>query len=248
MGKGFKKGRGSSNPLNFRVVDGTTAPENTTGTVIWVNTDQKITGWYFSAAQPENMKVGEVWFPTGTASSISFNALKKNNITVYPIYAKQYVSGTLVDKEVKISQDGKWIDWGLNIFKEGVGLASGYSIDQQEGDDEGYCNANEICWSPDSYDGGGFTILPQIDVTPYSTIMFEFTCDDVDGSTGNYFGIGSDKVPAYSEKGDFTAHGVSSGVSARKEYYVDISAIRGTYYVKFWGHCSAGKVHNIRLM
>lgn len=56
-------------------------------------------------------KEGTVWITTGKSSTAPFNALKKNNITVYPISAKQYVNGAWVDKTAKIYQSGAWVDW-----------------------------------------------------------------------------------------------------------------------------------------
>lgn len=108
MGKGFKKGAGGANPLNFKVVGGTTVPANPKENMIWVNTDRKITGYYFTSLQPENMAEGEVWFAIGITSRVEFNALKENGIQVYPISVKQYVGGAWVDVAVKIYQNGTW--------------------------------------------------------------------------------------------------------------------------------------------
>lgn len=100
---------GGGAPLNFKVVPNPqpdTAKENT----IWVDTD-RINNYYFSATQPENMVNYDVWFRVGTSSPVEFNALKKNGIQVYPISAKQYVSGALVDVTAKTYKDGACVDW-----------------------------------------------------------------------------------------------------------------------------------------
>lgn len=52
MGYGFKSGVGGANPLNFKVVGGTTEPTNPKENTIWVNTDEKITSWHFGAEEP----------------------------------------------------------------------------------------------------------------------------------------------------------------------------------------------------
>jgi hypothetical protein len=88
--------------LNFQVVGGTTTPTNPTENMIWVNTNTPITGYYFRAEQPGNMANGEVCIFTDTNGSVSFNALEKGNITIYPVYAKQMVSGSLVDVTAQI--------------------------------------------------------------------------------------------------------------------------------------------------
>ena len=96
--------------LNFKVI-GNPQPETAKDNTIWVDTDVRITGWNFNATQPETAEEGMVWFLTGTSSTAPFNALKKNGITVYPLSAKQYVSGAWVDKTAKSYQNGAWVDW-----------------------------------------------------------------------------------------------------------------------------------------
>lgn len=118
MSKGYKT-RGGTNLLNFKVVGGTTEPDNPKENTIWVNTAQKITGWYFHPTQPENMGNGEVWFCTGATSLAAFDALKKNSIMVYPLNANQMVDGALVNVTAKSYQNGEWVDWILYLYDKG---------------------------------------------------------------------------------------------------------------------------------
>lgn len=118
MSKGYKT-RGGTNLLNFKVVGGTTEPDNPKENTIWVNTAQKITGWYFHPTQPENMGNGEVWFCTGATSLAAFDALKKNSIMVYPLNANQMVDGALVNVTAKSYQNGEWVDWITYLYKTG---------------------------------------------------------------------------------------------------------------------------------
>mgnify|MGYP003303869401 CR=1 FL=1 len=106
----FNVSGGGGTALNFRVVGGTTAPSNPKENTIWVNTSTDITSWVFSATQPTAAS-GRVWISVGTSSVVEFNALKKNGIQVYPISAKQYVSGVWVDKPAKSYQNGEWVEW-----------------------------------------------------------------------------------------------------------------------------------------
>ena len=96
--------------MNFNVVGSTTEPTSPSENMIWVNTDVEISDWLFSADEPENPTEGMVWFFTGTTSPTAFNALKKNGIMVYPLSAKQYVSGAWMDKTVESYQGGAWVD------------------------------------------------------------------------------------------------------------------------------------------
>ena len=90
--------------------------ENTIGVV----TDVPISGYKFSVTEPENMKNGEVWISTGISNKVSIDIV--DGVTVYPIFAKQMVSGVLVDLEAKIWQNGVWHD--LNsieyVLKDGA--------------------------------------------------------------------------------------------------------------------------------
>ena len=110
---------GGGGGLNFKVVGGTDAPSNPKENMIWINTSTAITDWVFSATQPPETS-SRVWISIGTSSAVEFNALKKNGIQVYPISAKQYVSGAWVDKTAKSYQNGKWVDWIRYIFDNGV--------------------------------------------------------------------------------------------------------------------------------
>lgn len=109
MAKGFKHGAGGGSSLNFKVV-GNPQPANPKENTIWVNTSTTITSYVFSATQPTG-SAGMVWIATGTSSALEFNALKKNGIQVYPISAKQYVSGKWVYKTAKSYQGGEWVEW-----------------------------------------------------------------------------------------------------------------------------------------
>ena len=97
--------------LNFEIVGGTTEPTNSTDNTIWVNTDTEISSWAFSATEPSNPTEGMVWILVGVSSAFEFNALKENTNQIYPISAKQYVSGTFVNKHVKSYQGGEWKNW-----------------------------------------------------------------------------------------------------------------------------------------
>ena len=116
MAKGFKHGAGGVG-LNFKVIPNpmpSTAKENT----IWVDTD-KINNYYFSATQPENMVDYDVWFLIGTSSTVAFSATKKNPIMVFPLSAKQMVSGALVGVTAKSYQGGAWVEWITYLYNNG---------------------------------------------------------------------------------------------------------------------------------
>lgn len=136
MAKGFKHSAGGTF-LNFKVVAYATEEEQNAAApkenTIGIITGDKITSWIFSATEPEAPIEGMVWFPIGTSSTVGFNALKKNGIMVYPISAKQYISGAWVDVTAKCYQNGTWNNFALIIF-DGKAIASEYSFVQVNGD------------------------------------------------------------------------------------------------------------------
>lgn len=108
MAKGFKHGAGGTDALNFKVVGGTTQPENPKENTVWVNTGTEISGWVFSPEEPSEPSDGLVWIALGKASRAPFNALKKNGLFVYPLFCKQYVSGAWGTKTACVYKSGTW--------------------------------------------------------------------------------------------------------------------------------------------
>lgn len=231
MGKGFKSGAGGGNPLNFKVIDGTTEPANPKKNWIWVNTDKKITGHYFSATQPENMAEGEVWFSVGASSPVAFNALKKNDIQVYPLSAKQFVSGALVDKTAKTYDGEKWVDWVRFLYNNGdecTDITGGW----------------ETISKPFAYEADNAEIhktKEAVDLTGFNTLRFEGVIhnDDVSGYPtwvtlnvwSSFDGYARDNIVAEfaGETNDFVE--------------IDISALSGKFFVGYmiYSETSSGK-------
>ena len=167
---------GGGAPLNFKVVGGTTEPANPKENTIWVNTDAEITGWVFSAEQPKSPAEGMIWFRTGTNFSTPFNALKKNNITVYPNSCKQYVGGAWVNNTTKIYQSGVWVEVldDLYVLKRavdtsdvtGVWIGNNHSVVMQADGTTKFSRATS---------GGEYGLFTEkfFDLTYYKTLEIE---------------------------------------------------------------------------
>lgn len=163
----FNMSGGGGAALNFKVMGGTAEPSNPAENTIWIDTDAKITGWLFSSHQPENPAEGMVWIATGSASNAEFNALKKNNITVYPMSAKQYVNGAWVNKTAKSYQNGAWVDWALVLASNSTMLVIPTRF-VREGSSNVSLSGNKITWgSGDSACGYEFA---DVDVTDRNRI------------------------------------------------------------------------------
>lgn len=251
MGKGFKKGRGSRNPLNFKVVDGTTAPENTTGTVIWVNTDTKMTGWELNAAEPSNPYEGMIWIKTGSNGHSEFNAIKqtaskKNAIMLQPYQAAQYVSGAWVVKTAQTFQNGEAKDWAFYMFKEGSGFAEGFT-----GFNADWVNG-EITYTDSlitiplykkaGYSGEYFASNEAVDLTNYRTAYLSGLTASHSGASGYstsiWYGFGPEEDEfAVSQYLD-TSSGpngtyINDGVLA-----IDVSTLTGKHFLMGKFSCS----------
>ena len=121
MAKGFRNGPGGI-ALNFKVVGGLIQPSNPSENTIWAYTDVKITDYKLGKYEPKNPIDGLLWIPLGASSNVAFHALNmcgREFDEVYPLPAKQYVSGAWVDKTVKIYQNGEWVDLRIYLFKDG---------------------------------------------------------------------------------------------------------------------------------
>lgn len=113
---------GGGSDLNFKVIavaSGTSLPTTAAENTIAVITTAPITSYVFSSTAPTSPTEGMVWFATGTASTVGFNAIKKNSLWVYPTGCQQYVSGAWVNKTAKTYRDGAWVDWDIVLYSSG---------------------------------------------------------------------------------------------------------------------------------
>lgn len=223
---------GGSNSLNFKIVGGTSAPASPKENTIWVNTDTEITGWIFSATEPEALAEGMVWISTGVSSSAEFNALKSNTIEVYPISTKQYVSGAWVDKAAKIYKSGLWTDWATYLYNEGdecTDITSGWSFLNPVGGGytlgSGVKAAGEIQLSATNYTAVSAYPSRKIDLTNYSQLIVEVTDISFTGGGSVQFAVSD------------TTSFVNNSVAELKlplsvgEHTLDVSHLTGYYYI-----------------
>lgn len=212
-------GVGGAAGLNFEVFGGTSKPTNPKENTIWVDTDS-IHSWAFSATAPENPEDDMVWFSVGSSSSAAFNALKKNSVMVYPLYAKQYVSGAWVDRTAKSYQNGGWVEWLTDfILVDTNGVRDGYT---KRGATNTTCtvNSNNIVVK---YSGGSGSTAQfswaDIDVTEYKVLEFTLT--------GVSF-IGSSKSIEF-----YVRDAASVTATGAGTYELDISKVSGFQQVGF---------------
>lgn len=243
---------GGSNPLNFKVV-GNPQPSNPSENTIWLNTDVPITSWIFSATEPEALTEGMVWFPTGVSSSAEFNALKKNGIQVYPIFAKQCVGGAWVTKTAKIFQGGTWKDWfSGKLYESGnefVEFTGGWTSDSYSFDHLNYGvtpatkNTNNIYLGGIDNAVSIIGINKPVNLSGCNTICVDWQATGATGGLSIFMGVSSTKAVPKS------APMISFGDAAsRRIDRLDVSALNGEYYVYVmaaWAKACKGYVYDV---
>lgn len=94
--------------MNFRIVGGTTQPEEPVENTIWVNTSTTIAKWNFGGASVSSPVEGMVFIPTYQETASAFSLFKDNEAWFYPGVVSQYESGSWVNKSAQIYQNGAW--------------------------------------------------------------------------------------------------------------------------------------------
>lgn len=108
----FSSGGAGSGGLELRIVGGTTRPAKPTQNMIWAVTEHEITSYVLSATQPDAPVEGMVWLIIGDSGTTEVcSPVGGNWITVYPLSAKQYVSGAWAGVTAKSYQNGEWAGW-----------------------------------------------------------------------------------------------------------------------------------------
>lgn len=191
----------------------------------------------------------KVWIKSGEISTVSFNALKKNGITVYPISAKQYINGTWDGKTAQSFQNGEWVEWlpeGALYWhgNECVDITGGWTSKAWKmQSDAGGTSSDEtftITRNPDNLTftktglyGAVMHTVNKIDLTNAKAI--HFNGEMYAGGTNYYwarFCVWSSITGSFWST---NAVAVQNGVVGEvvKEFSLDVSSLDGTYYVGF---------------
>lgn len=168
--------------LNFEIVGGTTQPTSPEENTIWINTDVEITGWSFSATEPV-AEAGKLWISTGINGVGAFNALKENDIQMYPLSAKQYINNQWIPVDAMTYQNGKWVLWITYLYNLGdecTDITGGWILNRgssQTPHTEGTGSKNSTSISLTANDGKvkGVRTINMIDLTYASYLTINVT-------------------------------------------------------------------------
>lgn len=266
----FISGIYQSQPLNFNVVDGTSAPASPKENTIWVNTSTAITGWYIGNVFQGNLANGAVWIQIDTDSPVFFNALRKNSFMIYPISPKQYIDGAWVDKETKIYQNSKWVDlWNNYLYTTGnewSSITGGWIAQGLKFSSDTAATAPSLTKnstylratlgkSGSSGNGGVVRPTNAIDLTKYSTVSF-----DIEYSRGVVYNnivliVYKPSVTYldYSYRNATVYYAPSSTSASRTTYNLNVSTLSGEYMVGVYLYNGADSnslsvnIYNVRL-
>lgn len=240
-------GSGGGSPLNFKVLGGTTAPENPKENTIWVNTDTEITFTLFSAEDPVHVMNGLVWVVMGSHSPAPFAALekKKEALVVHPLSVKQRINSKWVDKPAKVYQGGVWVDLIVYLYNAGneftdfTGGWESFSSVYVYDADIGYGGGNPPTVTRNATNmkitakncSGLVHTRNKIDLTSVKTIKMvgSILPYNQKETTGIY--IMTDLIQGYKNKGAVRCLPGTVGQTTTGEFTVDVSGLSGKYYV-----------------
>ena len=242
-------GGGGGSNLNFSVKTYATeetlladAPkENTIGVV----TDTAVPKWGFYAAAPGAPAEGEIFFTVATESAGSFNALKKNALTVYPTLCQQYISATWARKTAYIYKDGVWVqfssDWDGTLYDSGDeyeyitgGWASQKFYTNVSGTGTMSKDATCITLTAQNKSSISAYTVNKIDLTDYSTLYVRIISLNKTGSWRFQARIIDGLSPSdYDSYIGYVDIGSGAGT-----YSIDVSGITGEHYISVDEWCS----------
>lgn len=233
---------GTYTGLNFTIVGGTTQPSSPAENTLWVNTSATITDWVFSAATPTIYSNGTLWIETSTNSSMHFDAIDNNVITVYPFIAYHRISSAWTKVNISLYKGGTWYTGDLILY-DGTAWNSDYTYATTSCTVTNYSSSGYLKLSRS--DGGNAYFDVIVDLTGYDTLQIDYEVP-----TQHY---GS--VDFYVQKDGSTkaSYAFASGtiVPVRKTANISITSLSGehTIRLKLWGSDSCvGYLHALKLL
>ena len=231
---------GGSGGVNYRVKAyphssdiPSTAKENT----IAVVTTNEITDICFSPNEPTVKTTGLLWIKVGSSSPAKFNAIKKNSIILYPLYAKLYIGGKWISVVAKSYLNGVWVNWIIYAYNYGdecIELTGGWTSDI--GHPSSLISLNKGpdsmtytgTWEPGYHYGDGIVITNfMIDVTSYSKIKLTYNSTVSADQMDAYFSIQNTKQVTRSS----IKRNILSKEGNRSVSVIDLSDVNQPVYI-----------------
>jgi hypothetical protein len=170
-----------------------------------------------------------VWIATYDSGSVSFNALKKNNITIYPSTCKQYVSNAWSVKTAQIYQSGSWktLDFTLDLATGNWTVLSAATWGHTFEYANGVLTFAASKGATNSWVSAGRYYNQKVNLSNYKTMTIDLV---VTHSGGGNIKFGVTNNVNIGDLGAGQAN-VSIGSSFTGTKTIDVSALSGEHYV-----------------
>lgn len=223
----------------LQVVGGTECPDNATQGMIWANTPNDITVVALADTKPENPVEGMLYLKIVDSGNIEIpSPVGDDWVTVCPLSAEQYISGTWDTIEAVSYQDGVWVDWFVYLYKEGneyVDITGGWSANNVAVSSGVSVNTLSITKNTSdivlqqtvSKCGACFSTTNAIDVTDYKTLCFDvaFKMENTTAAWG-LFAVHSTRDTPRGTVEKFVEANTDGDIVS-----LDISALSGKHYL-----------------
>lgn len=195
------------------------------------------------AYYPEPIPEGAVWFATGTSSTVAYNALRRNDIRVYPLSAKQHIGDKWCSKSAELYDGTDWIQFSSEIVylynhgDECTDVTGGWTGYAYKSSTAG-SNATKptvtkgdetitfaLSSTSDNYRMGSLWIEESIDLTKYGKLYLDVKSFTPSNNVA-YIGVTDKKQNGFTKIANVSFN--SAGLVA-----LDISSLTGEYYVYF---------------
>ncbi|MBQ7786068.1 MAG: hypothetical protein IJ381_07980 [Clostridia bacterium] len=101
--------------LSLSVVGGTAQPANPEINTIWVETEETVTGWSVSPAEPENPTEGFVWVLSGSGT-LMLDVSQDGSLVITLNGCRQYIDGQWVGCGAKVWNGSEWLALDIAMY------------------------------------------------------------------------------------------------------------------------------------
>ena len=189
---------------------------------------------------------GAVWISTGTNSPTAFNALKKNNVTVYPLSAEQCIDGVWRVMDAETYQNGVWVEWipiGALYWhgNECTDITGGWTSKAWKmQSDAGTTaqtfeiarNSDHLMFTKTGDIGAVMYAEKSIDLTNVKTIHFKGEMSMASRANWVAFHVWTNMNGTYWATNSVASVNTSTS-EAIQEFALDVSALTGNYFLGF---------------
>lgn len=194
------------------------------------------------ALLPTYFMDGAVWFKTDANADVSFNALRKNGIQIYPVSATHFTSGECAEKTAQVYRNGEWVEltsWNGELYDAGnqyEDVTGGWVVG--EGNATATIDDAGITLSTTSNSANRIHVETKkaVDLTDYNTLYANVTITSLSlgsGISNICCRLGHASVSGTSLASASTKVEEKATAKGEVTLQLDISEVTGEHYVVF---------------